>query len=43
MFRQHLLAIRLDLAEGDRAEAAGSFKTEAEAADAAEQVEHAHH
>ena len=36
---QHGAAVRVDLAEGDGAEASGALKAEAEAANAAEQVE----
>jgi len=43
MLSQNRLAIRLDLAEGDRAKAACPFETERETADSAEQVENIQH
>ena len=41
MLFKHLLAKRLDLAEGNRGHA-GPFQAEAETTDAAEQVQHFH-
>jgi hypothetical protein len=43
VLREHATGKRLDLAEGHRLEAARALQAEAEAADAAEQVEHLQH